>query len=317
MAGAVGAQGGDRHVRPQIGRTLGRVTLADDDARVPEFWRELGLPGLIDMHVHFMPPRLLRRVREYFDAAGPLIGRTWPIRYRWSEAELLAHLRALGVRTFTALAYPHKPGMARSLNDWTLDFAGRTPGCVPTATLFPEPDAEAYVRAALDRGARVFKVHLQVGGFDPRDPILDPVWGMLAEAEAPAVVHAGSGPVAARFTGPGPFGEVMARHPQLTAVIAHLGAPEFDGFFALADRYDRVHLDTTMAFTEFSAALGDFPAGLLPRLRELGLAGRVVLGTDFPNIPYAYAEQLTALARLDFGDEWLREVCWTAPARLL
>ena len=100
-------------------------------------------------------------------------------------------------------------------------------------------------------------------------------------------------------------------------MIAHLGAPEFDGFFALADRYDSVHLDTTMTFTRFSATMGSFPAALLPRLRALGLAGRIVLGTDFPNIPYAYAEQLTALARLDFGDEWLREVCWSAPARLL
>jgi predicted TIM-barrel fold metal-dependent hydrolase len=286
-----------------------------DDARVPAFWRALGLPGLIDVHVHFMPPRLLDRVWAYFDAAGPLVGRTWPIRYRWSEADRLARLRALGVRTFTALAYPHKPGMARSLNDWTLDFAERTPGCVPTATLFPEPDVEAYVRAALERGARAFKVHLQVGDFDPREPVLDPVWGMLADAGTAVVVHAGSAPVAARFTGPGPFGEVLARHPRLTAVIAHLGAPEFDEFFALADRYDRVHLDTTMTFT--GAALGGFPAALLPRLRALGLAGRILLGTDFPNIPYPYGEQLAALARLEFGDEWLREVCWQAPARLL
>jgi uncharacterized protein len=289
----------------------------DDDAQVPEFWRALGLPGLIDIHAHFMPPRLLRRVWAYFDAAGPLIGRTWPIRYRWDEADRLAHLRALGVRMFTALAYPHKPDMARSLNAWTLDFAERTPGCVPTATLFPEPDVSAYVGEALDRGARVFKVHLQVGGFDPRDPLLDPVWGMLAEAGTPAVVHAGSGPVASAFTGPGPFGEVLSRHPRLTAVIAHLGAPEFDGFFALADRYERVHLDTTMSFTAFSGTLGTFPPALLPRLRALGLEGRILLGTDLPNIPYPYAEQLSALAHLGFGDEWLREVCWEAGARLL
>lgn len=291
--------------------------IPDDDARVPAFWRALDLPGLIDVHVHFMPPRLLRRVWAYFDAAGPLIGRTWPIHYRWSEQDRLARLRDLGVRRFTALAYPHKPDMARSLNSWTLDFAGRTPGCVPTATLFPEPDVQSYVRDALDRGARVFKVHLQVGGFDPRDGRLDPVWGLLAEAGTPVVVHAGSGPVATGFTGPGPFGEVLARHPRLTAVIAHLGAPEFDGFFALADRYERVHLDTTMTFTRFSDALGTFPAALLPRLRALGLAGRILLGTDFPNIPYPYAEQLSALAGLGFGDEWLREVCWRAAARLL
>jgi hypothetical protein len=139
---------------------------------------------------------------------------------------------------------------------------------------------------------------------------------MLAEAGTPVVVHAGSGPVANGFTGPEPFGAVLARHPRLTVVIAHLGAPEYEGFFALADRYDRVFLDTTMAFTGFSGGMGVFPARLLPHLRDLGLAGRVLLGSDFPNIPYEYAEQLLVLADLGFGDQWLREVCWNAAARL-
>ncbi len=53
-------------------------------------------------------------------------------------------------------------------------------------------------------------------------------------------------------------------------------------------------------------------------MRRLGdLGDRVVLGTDFPNIPYPYAEQLDALERLELGDEWLRAVCWhngVAPA---
>ena len=37
------------------------------DAEVPRFWRELGLPGLIDVHVHFYPERMLRKVWRYFD----------------------------------------------------------------------------------------------------------------------------------------------------------------------------------------------------------------------------------------------------------
>lgn len=36
----------------------------------------------------------------------------------------------------------------------------------------------------------------------------------------------------------------------------------------------------------------------------------MLLGSDFPNIPYAYAHQLDALARLDLGDDWLWAVCW-------
>ncbi|GAA2416777.1 amidohydrolase family protein [Actinomadura vinacea] len=287
------------------------------DGQVPAFWRALGLPGLIDVHVHFMPPRLMSRVWEYFGSAGPLVGHEWPIRYKVPEEERIAHLRGLGVRAFTSLAYPHRPGMAESLNEWTAGFAARVPDCVPTATLYAEREAAEYVGRAVDAGTKIFKVHLQVGGFDPRASELDPVWGLLADAGVPVVVHAGSGPVANGFTGPGPFGEVLARHPRLTAIIAHLGAPEFEGFFALAERYERVHFDTTMAFTDFFAGLGVFPPGLLPRLRELGLEGRVLLGTDFPNIPYEYAHQLEALARLDLGDDWLRAVCWDNPAKLL
>ena len=54
------------------------------------------------------------------------------------------------------------------------------------------------MRAALDAGARVFKVHLQVGRFTPADPLLDEVWGLLSEAKVPVVVHAGHAPVGNR-----------------------------------------------------------------------------------------------------------------------
>jgi hypothetical protein len=148
---------------------------SDDD--VPAFWQALGLPGLVDVHTHFMPQRLLDAVWAYFDSAGPLLGRAWPIRYREPEEARVARLRALGVRRFTALSYPHKPGMAAALNAWCEEFARRTPDCAPSATFFAEPDAVTYVASALTAGARVFKAHVQVGGYDPRDPLLDGVWG--------------------------------------------------------------------------------------------------------------------------------------------
>ncbi|CCH19946.1 amidohydrolase family protein [Micromonospora lupini] len=287
-----------------------------EDARVPEFWGALGLPGLADVHVHFLPPRLLRRVWEYFDAAGPLVGTEWPIRYRWSDAYRVAHLRHLGVRAFSALAYAHRPGMAADLNRWTLRFARDTPGCLPSATFFPEPGVAAYVDDALTDGARLFKVHVQVGGFSPTDPALDEVWGTLADAGVPVVVHAGHAPVGTTHTGPTPFADLLARHPRLVAVVAHLGAPDYRAFLDLAEAYERVRLDTTMAFTPFFDRFVPFPADELPRLRDLGLAGKVLLGSDFPNIPYPYADQLTGLARLDLGDDWLRAVCWNNAATL-
>ena len=283
---------------------------------MPGFCRALGIPGLADMHVHFLPPRLLRKVWEYFDAAGPLVGTVWPIRYRWPDEQRVAYLRAIGVRVFSALAYAHRPGMAAGLNDWTLDFARHTPGCLASATFYPEPGVLEYVAAALDAGARVFKVHLQVGGFPPDEPQLLPVWGLLAEAGVPVVVHAGHAPVGTVHTGPEPFGALLARYPRLAAIVAHLGAPDYEQFLRLAETYERVALDTTMVFTPFFEHLTPFPERALPRLRALGLAGKVLLGSDFPNIPYAYAEQLAGLARLDLGEQWLRAVCWSSAARL-
>ncbi|MEV0627104.1 amidohydrolase family protein [Nonomuraea wenchangensis] len=280
------------------------------DQGVPEWWRRLGLPGLVDLHVHFLPERMERRVWHHFRHGGPLMGEGWHITYEWPVAERVAHLRAMGVRSFPALAYAHKPGMAADLNAWTMDFARRTPGCLPSATFYPEPGVVAYVRRALDDGARIFKVHLQVGGFDPRVPELSEVWGLLAESGVPVVVHASSVPVPGGHVGAEPVGEVLRRHPRLRLVIAHLGMPEYDPFFELALRYERVALDTTMAFTDFSERGMPFPGRLRPALLDLGLAGKVILGSDFPTIPYPYAHQLDALARLDLGEDWLRAVCW-------
>ncbi len=71
--------------------------------------------------------------------------------------------------------------MAESLSTWAREFAARTPGCVPTGTFFPEASAPTYVEQAIKAGTKVLKAHVQIGGYDPRDELLDPVWGMLAE----------------------------------------------------------------------------------------------------------------------------------------
>jgi uncharacterized protein len=268
----------------------------------------------VDVHTHFMPDNVLAKVWAFFDS-GRAGGQAWPIAYRRPEEDRLALLRAFGVRRFGALLYPHKPDMAAWLNSWAAGFAARTPDALHSATFFPEPGAGSYVAEAIGAGARLFKAHVQVGGYDPRDELLDPVWGLLADARVPVVVHCGSGPRPGPYTGPGPISGVLARHPRLTMIVAHLGSPEYGEFLALAERYPRVRLDTTMAFTDFMERLAPFPAALRPRLSAA--AGRILLGTDFPNIPYGYLHQLQALARLDLGADWLRAVCHDNAAALL
>lgn len=279
------------------------------------FWRGLGLPGLIDVHTHFMPVSVLAKVWAFFESGRACVGQPWPIAYPLGEPERVALLRDFGVRAFSALLYPHKPQMAAWLNGWAAEFAARTSDALHSATFFPEPEAPGYVAEAIAAGARLFKAHLQVGGYDPRDDLLTPVWDLLAQAQVPVVVHCGSGPAPGAFTGPGPMAGVLARHSRLIVIIAHLGAPEYGAFLDLADRYPGLYLDTTMVFTEFLERLAPFPDSLRPRLTAA--ADRILLGSDFPNIPYPYLHQLKSLARLELGPAWLRAVCYENAAQLL
>ena len=297
---------------------LGRPPASDAD--VPAWVASTGVDGLVDLHVHFLPDRMLQKVWAYFDQAVEHYGRAWPVRYREPEETRLALLRGFGVRTFAPLVYPHKPGMAEWLTSWALDWAAEVPEAVPTATIFPEESVGTYLGAALERGARAVKAHVQVGAYDPRDPLLDPAWGLIADAGVPVIAHCGDGPLPGPYTGLDVFGEVLARHPRLTVVLAHAGLPDYLGALDLLDRYENVHLDTTMVGTPYTEEFAPLPADWPARLA--GVADRVALGTDFPNIPYGYWRQLAAVAdwaaRDDrLGPGFLRAVLHDTPARLL
>ena len=282
------------------------------DDQLPELATSLGIPGFFDVHVHFMPPAILAKVWAYFDSAGPLLGRTWPITYRGTDEERVEQLRAMGVKKFSSMSYAHKPGIAAYMNDWTRGFAERTPDTLWSATFYPEPDAATYVPALIEDGVELFKAHLQVGDVAANDPLLEPLWGALVDSGTPLVLHAGSGPAPGHHTGPAGIADVLSRHPSLKVIIAHMGMPEYAEFLDLADRYDDVRLDTTMAFVDFWD--GPSPAEITPRLVDL--QDRILFGTDFPNIPYAYAHQVEALQRLDLGDDWMADVLWNNSVRL-
>ncbi|MFF0815154.1 amidohydrolase family protein [Rhodococcus sp. NPDC003318] len=279
---------------------------ADVEA-VTRFREDHGLTHIVDVHTHFMPKRVMDKVWAYFDSAGPLTGTVWPIQYRHDEDVRLDRLRSYGVHAFTSMIYPHKPDMAAWLNQWAVEFAARNPDCLHTSTFYPETSAPGYVAEALAAGTRVFKSHIQVGDYDPGDPLLDAVWGQIQDAGVPVVIHCGSGPAPGRFTGPDRIESLMARFPRLPLIIAHMGMPEYSAFLDLADRYESVLLDTTMAFTDFIGEMAPADPADSQRLRNLG--DRILFGSDFPNIPYPYVHALDAVARLGLGDEWVRGVC--------
>lgn len=282
------------------------------DDEVPGFLAALGIPGIVDAHVHFLPERVQDAIWRWFDQLTP----PWPVTYRVPAADRLNALAAVGVRHHTALAYPHRPGMLRFLNEHTLALAAAEPAVIPTFTIYPEDGVTAETQRCLDAGGRAVKVHLQVGGYDATDPRLSGTWSLLADAGVPVILHAGAvedGSGNGQWCGPDPVRRLLANFPRLRLVIAHLGIPDQDAFIDLAQRHDNVWLDTAMVLTD--------PPYLGPPLRYLtsqigALREQIVFGSDFPTIPHQFAAQVSGLASLELGDDWLRDVLWFNGLRL-
>lgn len=292
------------------------LVLPDDDSELPRFLADVGVPGLVDTHVHVMPDSLQQAVWRYFDA---LTDPPWPIAVRGTLEHRLHRLQSAGVIAHTALAYAHKPGMLGWLNGFTLDVADQHPQVIPTFTIFPDDDVADQVQVALARGGRVCKVHTQVGRYHLDDDRLATTWTQLEEAGVVVLAHVtavygvdGGG----EFCGIDTLAALLVRHPGLRVIVAHLGMPEFDEALALAEQGPgQVWLEPSMALHDGPQLRNDFSDLQLERLADLW--PQLVFGTDFPAIPHDIAAQVRGLGALGLDRRQWRGVLHDTAARLL
>ncbi|HKI98609.1 MAG TPA: amidohydrolase family protein [bacterium] len=281
-----------------------------DDGRVRHgpLLRELGLDGLIDAHSHWFPESVMRKIWDYFDR------HYWPITYRQLPEGRLEWVRRNKVQRFTTLNYAHRPNMAAWLNEWTAEFCARTPEAIPCGTFFAEPQAPEDVRRCIeDYGFRGFKLHLRVSDLDPTLPQLAPAFEQIEAAGLPVVIHCGSAPEPGRFTEPTFLRALLARHPALRVVVAHMGAWECDDYLALAEQHPTLYLDTTMVFVGF-ATCDPFPPEQLARMEAI--SHKVLFGSDFPNIPYPLSHAVGSIGALPLSREAKRRILYDNAAVL-
>lgn len=261
-----------------------------EGTRVPD--EALTCGKVIDAHVHLFPDAVFAAIWRWFDK------NIWPVRYRLRAEEVVEFLRARGVSSIVALHYAHKPGMARSLNVFASEIERANRDFVfALGTVLPgEPDADAIVREALGPlGLHGIKVHCHVMKIAADDPRLDGVYAACEDAGKPVLIHAGREPCSPHYgidthalCQVDRMERVLRRFPKLRVVVPHLGADEFAGYASLLDRYENLFLDTTMAVAGFFAV--DAPWELVARH-----ASRLLYGTDFPNLPFAWDRELKRL----------------------
>jgi predicted TIM-barrel fold metal-dependent hydrolase len=282
-----------------------------DDPEAPRVPGALGALPVVDAHVHLFPDRLFEALWGWFEAHA------WPVRYRLRSEEVVELLASRGVDRVVGLHYAHRPGLAAGLNAYVLDLARRLPQVIPTATVFPgERGARELLRRALGEGARGVKVHCHVQKVAPDDPRLDEVFEEATAARVPVVMHAGREPSSPAYAvdtralcSAAAVARVLTRHPGLTLVVPHLGADEFAAYEALLDRFPGLYLDTTMVLAGYFRFAPD--PGLLARR-----AGRLLYGSDAPNVPYAWSRELAALDAAGLAPDALRAIAVENARRL-
>jgi hypothetical protein len=255
------------------------------------------LPPVIDAHVHVFADALFRAVWRWFDEHG------WPIRYKLYADDVIRMLRGRGLEHLVLLHYAHKPGIARSMNAFVADLVRRHEGVTGVATFHPgEDDAPQILDEAFALGLHGVKLHCHVQAMPADDLRLWPAYELCQARGEPVVIHAGREPWSAHLPcDPHEICDVtrienvLEAFPRLKLCVPHLGADEFAAYAALLVKHDNLWLDTTMMLGGYFA-IDDALRWVKAR------PDRVLFGTDFPNIPYAWDREARAVAQAGLRD---------------
>jgi predicted TIM-barrel fold metal-dependent hydrolase len=265
---------------------------------------------LVDAHVHIFPGNIFSAIWAWFDENA------WPIRYRMTASEALRYLLARGVCHIVALQYAHKPGISQMLNRYMAkkcrEFSGSITGM---AAVFPgEQNAEQILREAFDDGLKGVKLHAHVQCFDMNGKEMDVIYDLCQSEQKPIVIHAGREPKSTAYRcdpyqicSADKLERVLKNFPKLRICVPHLGFDEIPAYRKLIEKYDNLWLDTTMVLADY------FPIKGAIDLSDFR-ADRVMYGSDFPNIPYAWDRELKWLRTSGLPKEnldWILGKCAT------
>jgi len=261
------------------------------------------LPMVVDAHVHLFPDFLFTPVWQWFEKFG------WPIRYQLSSEDVVKFLLSHGIGHIVALQYSHKAGLARELNAYMANICRTYPQVTGMATVYPgEKDAVEILEQAFQNGLGGVKLHGHVQCFDMDDRSMHEIYEVCSAYRRPLIMHVGREPKSPAYPcdpyelyRADKLELVLKEYPQLNVCVPHLGADEFEPYRRMLEKYDNLWLDTTMVLAEY------LPMDFFPDLAKFRI-DRIMFGTDFPNLPYAWDREIKRLARQNLAPDALAKV---------
>jgi len=242
----------------------------------------------IDVHTHAQVP--LRgapdaRTMRMLDAAAVHFRASFP---RPNAQEVADYYRA---RSMAAVVFcvdsQTNTGEVPVSNDEVLEVAAaNTDVLIPFVSVDPRrANAAAEARRLIDKGARGFKLHPNLQGFFPNDPMAYPLYEAIAEAKLPAMFHTGhsgmgsgmrgGGGIRLKFSNPMHVDDVAVDFPDMPIILAHPSFPWQEEALSVAMHKEQVYID----LSGWAPKL--FPP-LLVQYANGPLRHKMLFGSDYP-----------------------------------
>lgn len=255
---------------------------------------------ILDFHTHAYPERIAARsvenVRSHYHLTANSTGTIENLHARAEEA---------GVDYLLILSVASKPAQAQTVNRWLaghlsdhiFGFGGLHPH-----SRHLEQDAE-QLRAL---GLRGIKLHPDFQHVAADDPSMDAIYDFAVQTKLPVLIH--SGDVLTAFSSPSRVASVLARFPDLTMIVPHLGG------YSEWDESERDIIGKNCYIDTSSSLWALPPEKSLELIRRHGVE-RVLFGTDYPLT--TQAEELERFHRLGLTEAEENLILFENAKRLL
>lgn len=265
-----------------------------------------------DCHTHLFPVDRMGGLMRWIHRA--VFNFKVPVDITADQA--IADLRNAGAIRWANLLFPISPGEAPGLHAWGNELAKRVPEITPFGGVHAEDvDPLGVVQEAVERyGMAGLKFHPMVQGFGPWDERLSSSLAYLEKRNAPIYVHTGYDEWYDHHYDRTGMRRMLQTYPDLPVVLAHMGFPDLDWGFALAQEFPQVWLDLTNVPGSF--AWMESPDELVISFRK-GLdryRDRCLMGTDYPAGMGSLDEILTQFRSVGIDDVLLEHVMVTSTA---
>lgn len=230
------------------------------------------MPTIIDIHTHAFTDELAAKaVPALLQSAGGSL----TAHYDGTIAGLVREMDRTGVAVSVIQPVATKSAQVAAINDWAA--AQASDRIIPFGAMHPDlEDPSAEVARMRRLGLRGFKMHPEHQSFSPDEPRLDAIYAAAVEYGMIVLFHAGADVIHRTVHGtPESFAAVIDRHPDLTAILAHLGG--FREWRGVAE-----HLAGRDVWLDTAYTLGQLPDEEFVALVRAHGADRVLFGSDGP-----------------------------------